>query len=99
LYSGTNPEEASLSAIAFMKYLVKNKNVDSVLTTHFLQVCQTLDKEAKISNYFMDSKKEDSKIEYLYKLKKGISLVKGGIRVLSDMNYPEEILETIESIR
>ena len=31
--------------------------------------------------------------KYLYKLGKGISIVRGGIKVLSDMNYPKEILE------
>ena len=29
---------------------------------------------------------------YTYLLKKGISEVRGGIKVLEDMNYPEEIL-------
>ena len=28
---------------------------------------------------------------YFYKLVKGISDIKGGIRVLKDMDYPEEI--------
>jgi hypothetical protein len=29
-------------------------------------------------------------------MKKGISKLKGGIRVLKDMNYPEEILADLE---
>ena len=33
---------------------------------------------------------------YTYKLKKGISTLKGGIRVLKDLGYPEEILKEIE---
>jgi DNA mismatch repair ATPase MutS len=38
LYSGTNPEEAELSATAFMKYLTKRKKVSCLLTTHFIKV-------------------------------------------------------------
>jgi DNA mismatch repair ATPase MutS len=93
LYSGTNPEEASISAIAFMKYIIKNKNVNSILTTHFIDVCKKLDKDKRIENNFMETNKKDNKLLYLYELKKGISKVKGGINVLYEMNYPSEIIE------
>jgi DNA mismatch repair ATPase MutS len=33
---------------------------------------------------------------YTYKLKKGISTLKGGIKVLKDLGYPEEILKEVE---
>ena len=42
LYSGTNPEEAVMSSLAFMEYLAGFKNVNSILTTHFIQVCKKL---------------------------------------------------------
>jgi len=93
LYSGTNPEEATISAIAFMKYLIKNKNVNSILTTHFIDVCKNLDKHKMIENHYMVTNKKDNKLEYLYELKKGVSKVKGGINVLYEMNYPNEIIE------
>jgi predicted ABC-type ATPase len=93
LYSGTNPEEATISAIAFMKYLIKNKNVNSILTTHFIDVCKNLDKHKMIENHYMETNKKDNKLEYLYELKKGVSKVKGGINVLYEMNYPNEIIE------
>lgn len=93
LYSGTNPEEASISAIAFMKYIIKNKNVNSILTTHFIDVCKNLDKHKLIENCYMETNKKDNKLIYLYQLKKGISKVKGGINVLYEMNYPSEIIE------
>jgi hypothetical protein len=32
-------------------------------------------------------------MEYKYKLLPGISEIKGGISVLTDMNYPKEILD------
>jgi DNA mismatch repair ATPase MutS len=31
---------------------------------------------------------------YTYKLEKGISNVQGGMKVLRDMNYPKEIIES-----
>jgi hypothetical protein len=93
LYSGTNPDEATISAIAFMKYITKNKNVSSILTTHFIDVCNNLNNNKRIINCSMKTAKNGNKIEYLYKLEKGISNVKGGINVLYEMNYPNEIIE------
>lgn len=93
LYSGTNPEEAEMSATAFMEYLVKNKNVSCMLTTHFIKVCKKLDKNKNIKNYNMDAKREKNKIIYNYLLKCGISDLKGGINILTEMNYPKEILD------
>ena len=39
---------------------------------------------------------DDGNYKYNYKLKKGISHIKGAIRVLKDMNYPAEILANLE---
>ena len=101
LYSGTNPDEAVLSALAFMKYLIKNDGVFCILTTHFIEVCKHLDKNAKIANFYMhtenvfdeDGNNDITNFKYTYLLKNGISNVRGGIKVLCDMNYPTEIIE------
>jgi hypothetical protein len=93
LYSGTNPEEAETSASAFMLYLQKYKNVNSLLTTHFFKVCKKLDKIHGIQNCKMVTEKNGNKIKYTYKLEQGISEVKGGINVLTEMNYPKEIID------
>lgn len=99
LYSGTNPEEAETSASAFMLYLQKYKNVSTMLTTHFVKVCKKLDKIKGIQNCKMLTHKIKNKIIYTYKLELGISEVKGGINVLTDMNYPKEIIDnTINQI-
>ena len=96
LYSGTNPYEAISSAYAFLKYLHKSENVNFVLTTHFLDLCKRLEKEKKMHNYHMkieiDQTNEDFK--YTYKMAKGISEIKGGIKVLKDLDYPQEIIDT-----
>jgi len=98
LYSGTNPEEAVVSAFAFMDYIVKNKNVTCLLTTHYTKLCKKLSKNKNIKNYNMKTLKKNDNFEYIYKLQEGISKIKGGLKVLHDMNYPKEILENTKLI-
>lgn len=93
LYSGTNPDEAVVSANAFMDYIVKNKNVTCMLTTHYVKLCKKLSKNKKILNYNMKTIQQNDTFDYTYKLESGISVIKGGIKVLQDMNYPQEILD------
>jgi len=95
LYSGTNPKEAISSATAFMEYIIKNKNVDCLLTTHFIDVCEKLDKHERIQNYLMSVKvEEDNKIKFTYQVKEGISKISGGIDILKKLNYPKEIIDS-----
>ena len=93
LFSGTNPEEAVVSAFAFMDYIVKNKNVTCLLTTHYYKLCKKLSKNKLIKNYSMKTVKKNDNFEYTYLIEEGISKIKGGLKVLKDMNYPKEILD------
>jgi hypothetical protein len=100
LYSGTNPDEATKSAVSLLRYLSKYTNVRFMLTTHYLKVCKKFRKSGKISNYKMAVEmNENGGIRYLYKLKKGISKIQGGVEILKQMNYPEEILQDIRDSR
>lgn len=91
LFSGTNPHEACASSYGFIKYLIHKKNIDFILTTHLLDLCTLL--EDDMSNKHMDVTKIDNfNFEYTYKLNPGISTIKGGLKVLSDLDYPEYIL-------
>jgi len=76
-----------------MLYLQKYKNVSTLLTTHFVKVCKKLDKIKGIQNCKMVTHKNNNKLIYTYKFETGISEVKGGINVLTDMNYPQEIID------
>jgi len=67
--------------------------VSSLLTTHFVKVCKKLDKVKGIQNCKMVAEKNGHKIKYTYQLVPGISEIKGGINVLTEMNYPEEIIK------
>ena len=97
LYSGTNPTEATKSAYAFLKYLTKFTNVDFILTTHYVSLCNKFKKSKHIRNYKMDVENLDNgKLKYTYKLKPGISKIEGAVEILKDMNYPSEIIENIE---
>lgn len=97
LYSGTNPEEASKAGYAFLKYMNNFENVNYILTTHYVSICKKFNKSEKVQNYKMDvTILDDGTFDYTYKLKKGISKIKGGLRVLKDMDYPDEIIKTME---
>lgn len=91
LYSGTNPYEAISSSVSLLKYISKF-NMNYILTTHYLDVCKKLDKYSSFGNYHMDIEERNEDFVYTYKLVKGISNIKGGIKVLNDLNYPEEIV-------
>ena len=97
LYSGTNPYEATASAYSFLEYMTKYTSVDFMLTTHYIELCDKLKDNKRISNHHMKIKfDEDRDMIYTYKLAKGVSYVKGGAKVLSDLNYPKEILKLLK---
>ena len=95
LYSGTNPEEAISSATALLNHLNSKNNVNYILTTHYYKLCKQLDKN-KSKNYHMDIRRDLNDFQVTYKIKKGISKVKGGIKVLKDLEYPKEIINNIK---
>jgi hypothetical protein len=97
LYSGTNPKEASKSAHSLLKFLSKKQNVRFILTTHYVTVCNKFRKSSAVKNYKMIvNENEDGEFVYTYKMGKGISTLEGGIAILKTMNYPAEIINTIE---
>lgn len=99
LYSGTNPDEASKAGSAFLDYLSKFSNVNFILTTHYIKICNRFKKSDVIQNYKMEVNVLDNgSFHYTYKLKKGISKIKGAVRVLKDMGYPKEIIDGIEEL-
>jgi hypothetical protein len=98
LYSGTNPTEATKSAYAFLSYLSKFENVDFILTTHYVSICNKFKKSTRVRNHKMKVETlEDGKLKYTYKLVPGISRIQGAVKILKEMNYPCEIIDNIES--
>lgn len=97
LYSGTNPKEAAKSAHSILKYLSQNANVRFILTTHYVNVCRKFKKSAIVKNYKMAVEQTSTgEFIYKYKLRPGISTLEGGVAILKTMDYPQEIINTIE---
>ena len=63
-----------------------------MLTTHYLKLCKMFESNKTIHNFHMETYVQNEKQEHTYKIKKGISKIKGGIMVLKDLGYPEEIV-------
>jgi DNA mismatch repair ATPase MutS len=76
-----------------MNYLAKHKNVTTMLTTHYADLCKKLEKKENMKNCHMKVLKTEDNFEYTYLLEEGISIVKGGVKVLMDMDYPQEIID------
>lgn len=103
LYSGTNPTEAVASAYAFVKFLSNNKNTDFMLTTHFYNLCKLCKKyKTNIDNKQMGWKNDENlsnnEYQFTYKIMKGISKIKGGMRVLKQLNYPLTLINDASNI-
>ena len=98
LYSGTNPYEAVAAAYGYIDYISKNPNVDLILTTHYIELCELLEKQNAdaVSNLHMSVSPDTG--AYLYKIATGISTIKGGLKVLRDLEYPDEIVESASKI-
>lgn len=94
IYSGTNPVEAIASAYSFIKYISSNKNVDLLLTTHYIKLCKLLNNDENILNNQMIVKDNNP----IYKLGNDISNIKGGIRVLEELQYNTQIISIARDI-
>jgi hypothetical protein len=98
LYSGTNPYEAVAAAYGYIAFISKNPRVDLILTTHYIELCELLEKRnaGAITNLHMSVCADTG--AYLYKIAGGISCIKGGLKVLRDLDYPNEIVESAREI-
>ena len=90
--------EAVAAAYGYVDYISKNPNVDLILTTHYIELCELLEKHnaGDITNLHMSVSPLTG--EYLYKIAGGISTIKGGLKVLRDLDYPIEIVESARRI-
>jgi hypothetical protein len=91
LFSGTNPLEATASAISLLNYLANYMNIDFLLTTHFTEVCEKLKTNPRICLKRMRT--TENPMQYTYKIEKGISYVRGGVVILEQMGFPTPIVE------
>lgn len=97
LYSGTNPREATLSAISFMNY-IQRFPLHFMITTHYYDICTSKYLSTSIQNMHMKTDIINESFEYKYKIGKGPSYKQGGIKILEKMNYPENIITQIKQM-
>lgn len=96
LYSGTNPIEAVKCGYVYLRHLSSTENVQYLLTTHYYELCKKLDEHDNVVNYKMDvSVDKNNKFTYKYTIHEGINEIDGGVEVLRQMNYPEDMLKNI----
>ena len=98
LYSGTNPYEAISNAYGYLDYIIKNKNVKIILTTHYIKLCKLFRNNNKIKNYNMETFVENHVSNNTYKLVPGYSTTKGGLAVLKSLDYPTTIINKAKNI-
>lgn len=98
LFSGTNADEATGASFGFLKYLQSYKNVDFILTTHFVNLCKKINSvsDLRIVNYKMDAELVGEKdIKFSYKFVPGISKIKAARLILIQMGFPDEIVAAV----
>ena len=128
LYSGTNPYEAVASAYGYINYISGMRNVDFMLTTHYIQLCELfrgttaskkpsrrdakknknenngrgqakIERNENIRNLHMETSVNNTfDYTYHYKIVHGISKIKGGIKVLFDLKYPDAIIQSTKTV-
>jgi len=98
LFSGTNPYEAIGSAYSYLRFIDKYKGVKFMLTTHFIRLCNLFDSVKAVRNMNMKTTMIKGNPSYHYQLEEGISTIKGGVSVLKELHYPEEITCQTEQI-
>lgn len=92
LFSSTNPTDAITCSRAFIEYIAKNRNINLFLTTHYTEICDDLEKNKKMRP-LIHFKQMDN-----YKMCKGISRIHGALKIMSEMDYPVEILDNISRL-
>jgi DNA mismatch repair ATPase MutS len=57
------------------------------------EICKK--KASRIANYKMHVIEDGDNIKYTFKMKPGVSKVEGGVRILKEMNYPDEMIRAM----
>ena len=90
IFKGTNPIERIASATEILNYLSKNNTI-TVVATHDKELTDLVTTKYDCY-YFSEDVDEENGLHFDYKLKKGISPSSNAIKLLSFLNYPEEII-------
>lgn len=92
IYSGTNPNDATVCAKIYLKGLNNFMKLDFLLTTHYIELCEYFNNNKKYENIInlkMNVVEDKNNIKYNYLIEPGISYIHGGKQILKDLNYPD----------
>ena len=75
----------------------RKDKVDFVLTTHYIELCESFEDKDKRSDLIVNKKMktekgENDKLNYYYKIVDGICKLNGGLQILKELEYPKEIM-------
>ena len=103
LYSGTNPNEASKSAYAFMEYIRGFSHVDLLLTTHYTSICHKWEskKSSKKSSASKNRQIQNCQMEVLdieSETGDGGNTVKNTYRIIPGISTREGALRILEEM-
>lgn len=91
LLSGTNTLERVHASVSILEYLAKRR-CRTVIATHDLEVAHELD--GAYPCYHFSERAGESGLEFDYLLRPGIVNKTNGIRLLTVLGFPDEIVET-----
>ncbi len=94
LFRGTNVKDAYDASLMIISALAKIKDNLFFISTHILEVAETLDQKDQIMFSCFESELQDQKPVYDYKLKQGISKERIGLLIIKNEKIPE-ILDQI----
>jgi len=96
IYSGTNPNDAVSCAKLYLRGLNGHKSsVDYLITTHYTELCESFQKDTRVSVKKMSVREKEGQLEYDYTLVDGISYIHGGLYILKQLNYPASLYESV----
>jgi DNA mismatch repair protein MutS len=99
IFNSTNPVEGIAGAYAVANHLGKYSNVMIVLTTHYIYLTKLEKNTNKYTNYKMNVKQTNDKIEFIYKLKKGVSKQYIALDLLEQKGFKKELIEEAKVIK
>lgn len=98
IFSSTNPEEGISGGYAIAKKLGEFKNSVTLLTTHFSYLTKLENNTNNYMAYKIPINRVDGRIEYPYKLKRGVSDQFIALELLKHKGFDNDIIENAVEI-
>jgi DNA mismatch repair ATPase MutS len=98
IFSSTNPSEATSGGYAICKEFSKNRNLISIISTHFNYLTNLEKDTTNFANYKFTGTELENEIKYNYKLHKGISEQTFALKILEKNGYDKLIIKEANDI-